>query len=166
MNLGLASEDWDGTAQHVPLLMKPPILACILSIAITFHKTCLPLLRPPGTLYIRAFSYLSKLQFYCLWQRPLSACGGGKQHLWLKTRDRRSCPRFLCVSNMSLFFQLARCHVIDALCSICDMACCQGGSQGSLERRECKQKCLLCMLLLLVKFTVTKASSKCILKTD
>lgn len=100
-----------GWRRHRPARSSSDELLCLLgphlSTAFAFHTTCLQLLRPPGTIFTYAFTYLSKLQLYQLWQRRLSAYGGGWEHLWLMTRDRHSCPRFLCASDLASFFPSA-----------------------------------------------------------
>lgn len=51
--------------------------------------------------------YLCLSKLYQLLLRWLSARGGGREHLWLMTRDSRSRPRFLCVCNAPSFHQPA-----------------------------------------------------------
>lgn len=68
---------------------------------------------------------------------PLSGSGGGSEHLWLETRNRRFCPRFLCISDMPpCSFTRPRRRVIDTFWSAGDKTRCRGRSRGNSQRRE------------------------------
>lgn len=100
-----------GWRQHHPARSTSDETLCLLGPYWARHSLSTRLVfscwEPPGTIFTYAFSHLSKLQLYQFWQRPLSAYGGGREHLWLLTRDRRSRPRFLCVSDVPSFFPSA-----------------------------------------------------------
>lgn len=130
-----------GWMRHRPARSTSDETLCLLGLYRTLHLLSTRLVFScwdPSTIFTYAFSYLSKLQRYQLWQRRLSAYGGGREHLWLMTRDRRSRPRFLCVFDAACFFPSAGPASWDwCLVQHCDMTWCRGGRVGLLTYKYC-----------------------------